>query len=552
MQAFTVLWILSCYCILSAAMTWPLLGAELGSIGGNDLDAVQTLWGFWYLNRQLDLGLSPFFCDLLWWPDGVPMWFQTWDLPGALVVRGLRHAVPITVAHNLTLFLSFPLSALACCLLIRELWGGVVGPFLAGCIYALSPFHFATATANLHIAEMQWSAVYFWAIVRSVKRRGLISPAIAGIALALATLASPYHLVFCAIGTVVLAAGHWAVRTRDIMLAFAKQFVVMVASFVVLTGWLIGPMVRHYVAEPYSGAHDAQAFSIDVQSLFLLNGISAWSSPGGPWTHWRSPEWAGVGYLGYTAIALSSWALVSRGPRAAWGAMAIVGVSLALGPTFTIGGVRYPGVPMPYDLLVLFPGFTFAGIPSRFIWLAVLATAVLSGWTLTRLAGKGSLGTTLAIALTACSLIENWPHPFPLTRVTVPNVVREWALTQESFSVVDTAGFAAPLWRQMIHQRPMVGGFVTRVPSDRLQRLTGDLVIRTFFPPPLGPPVQHALPFSPAAARERLRELRVKFVIVGDRWDYAPRAFGLAERYRGEGLAIYEVPQYIDAPSITR
>jgi len=171
------------YLALSAAATWPLLARFGTDIGGDRGDAWQTLWGFWWWRDSLSRGASPFSCDALRWPWGVPMWLQTWDLPGALAVLpgwALVPRLPEVALYNVVIFASFPLAGFTAYLLCRELWGGHLAPFLAGALFTFSAYHFGHALGHLHVVSMEWSPLYFLGLVRTVRRHGPGGPALAG------------------------------------------------------------------------------------------------------------------------------------------------------------------------------------------------------------------------------------------------------------------------------------------------------------------------------------------------------------------------------------
>jgi hypothetical protein len=70
----------------------------------------------------------------------------------------------------LLLAASFVASGWTFSLLCRELWGGRLGPFLAGCLYTFSTWHFAHAQMQLHLASMQWTPLFLLGVVRTINR----------------------------------------------------------------------------------------------------------------------------------------------------------------------------------------------------------------------------------------------------------------------------------------------------------------------------------------------------------------------------------------------
>jgi hypothetical protein len=166
-------------------------------LAGDSLDPWQTLWGFWWFGYALSSGQSIFFCPLLWWPDGVTLWFQSWDLPSAVLAMVLSSHWSQVEVYNAIVLMSFVLGGLTFYELCRGVWGGYLGPLLAGCIYTFSTFHTGHAQMQLHLASIQWAPLYFLGLHKLVGTPRLRYAVLTGVGLSLAAAASMYHLLFC-------------------------------------------------------------------------------------------------------------------------------------------------------------------------------------------------------------------------------------------------------------------------------------------------------------------------------------------------------------------
>src|SRR5580704_853974 len=106
------------------------------------------------------------------------------DLPG----RWLARAVGPIPAFNIVVLLAFPLSAAAAYALARYLALSHWAALVAGVVFMLAPFHFAQAAYHPHIAQTQWTPLYFLALFALVDRpsiRRALGLAAAGAALVL-------------------------------------------------------------------------------------------------------------------------------------------------------------------------------------------------------------------------------------------------------------------------------------------------------------------------------------------------------------------------------
>ena len=531
--------VFACYLALAVAATWPLVPRFATAIGGDHGDAWQTLWGFWWWHDSATRGASPYFCDLLRWPWGVPMWFQTFDLPAALAVLPLwplTPALPEVALYNAVLLASYPLAAFTAYLLCRELWGGHLAPALAGALYSVNAYHFGHALGHLHIVSMEWSPLYFLGLVRTVRRHGPAAPLLAGAALALASTASFYHLMFCLVGTLVLLVA-WLRTERASLVsgAFLRRAALLVATFLALAGWLYLGMLRAYLAEPYAGAHDPGRYSADLLSFFIPNAASAWRGASGAWRRFTGNDAESVSYVGYVALALAGLAAARARASRPWLVVALVGFVLSLGPRLHVLGDAV-GPPLPYAwLAAAFPPLRFSGVPVRFSWLTTFGVAVASGAALSFIVRSGRRGPALACAIAALALLESWPHAFVTSTWPAPRFLRDLARDGQRWAVVDATSPTRQLWHQMLHGHPQVGGYVTRAP-ERLERfLTETPVLRPFFGE------GGAMPPRPEAIRA-LQQWNVRFVIVDGTRLAAARALRVPVAFQGGGITVFEVP----------
>jgi hypothetical protein len=524
-------------------MTWPLLLDFSVKLGGNALDPGQTLWGFWWLRYATSFGGSPMFSPLLWWPEGVPLWFQTWDLPSAIAVWPLWGWLPDVTLYNLPLFASFPLSGFTFFLFCRYSSGGTLGPFLAGCLYTFSTFHFAHATSTLHLASMQWTPLFFLGLSRTLREPGYAGPCLAGLALGLATLTSPYHLLFSVLGgSFVLCATLLQVKRVSWRRPTSAQCTVVVGIFVICAGWLLAGMTRSYLHEPFVGNHDPFTYSADLESFFLPNSTNVWSRYVGAWRSWGGMDWEYGNYVGYIAWFLALAAAIRNRDARVFVAMAVVGAVLALGPRLQVGGEVYGFEPLPYAwLLRAIPVLAFSGMPLRLTWLTTFGVIAAAGVSLCWMSHRGTSMKAAAVAATLLAMVEIWPRPFIMTEIPRPPIFREWAANTTRWAVIDGTLPTLALLHQMQHHHPMLAGYVTRTPQRSLAALRDDPFLSIFFRAPIGAPATPRLPIPPEQARSILEALHVRFVIIDVTRVPIAKEIGLVERYRAQSTFVYEL-----------
>lgn len=528
----------ACFLALSVLVTWPLAALGSSAIVGDRMDPSQTIWGFWWWRHYGEFGPDPFHTSLLWWPDGVSLWFQSWDLPATFIATATRRWFSEVSVYNAAVFASFPLAGLTFYLLSVELWSNRLAAWCASCLYTFSTFHFAHAQMQLHVASMQWSPVFFWALIRLRKFARYSDGVMAGVALAISTLASVYYLVFCVVGAIVLIStgSRGALVSRRAVGPIGAGL----ATFVVMTGWLVLGMAESYRGETYVRVHDPDVFSADLESFFLPNAVSLWSTMLTRWRYWTGNSWESSSYLGYVgvAMALASCRRAHDARPFLW--MAALGLVLALGPHPHVAGVVYHNLTLPQAWIEnTVPPLSFSGLPVRFAWLATFGIAVAAGASLSRLCQRGILGCIVAVALTALSVAETWPRAFATTKWPSLPIFRQWAEDRSRWAVLDGTDLGQSLWNQMQHHHPIVAGYATRFPRRLLDGLSHEPALKAFLPVPFnGPP---ALPAE--KSRSSLRGLGIRYVIVPNRQREEAVALGLQAVYRSDDLSIYAVPE---------
>ena len=102
------------------------------------------------------------------------------------------------------------------------------------------------------------------------------------------------------------------------------------------------------------------------------------------------------------------------------------------------------------------------------------------------------------------------------------------------------AAFGRALRHQMWHGHPIVAGYVTRTPERLWRVTTSDPVFSALFRPPVGR--SRPLAIAREDAITRLQEARIRYIIVDASASEDPTGLSLPERYRGEHIAIFELP----------
>jgi hypothetical protein len=142
---------------------------------------------------------------------------------------------------------------------------------------------------------------------------------------------------------------------------------------------------------------------------------------------------------------------------------------MALGPAINIGRTVIWNKAMPYTLLIkIIPPLKLSGVPVRMVVMVILGASVLSALGLRELFRQFSRNKIFTILLLGVLLFETLPAPLPATKVDVPGYVTALAALPNDGGVVDlvTKNPSYALYYQTIHSKPLVFGYISRVPTS--------------------------------------------------------------------------------------
>jgi hypothetical protein len=239
------------------------------------------------------------------------------------------------------------------------------------------------------------------------------------------------------------------------------------------------------------------------------------------------------GWLGIVPVLLSAFALRRRPTDPdvrRWLIVGAVFLVWALGSHLFVAG-RNTGMILPEALLRYVPIASNARIPGRAMVVVYLALAVLAS------AGVAAIRATVGRAAWAPAVIgllvfaDFNAAPFPLTPIQCPGIYQllrdrpePGAVAELPLGMADGLGaltFADPLMQacQTVHQRPLVGGFIARLPPAVVASYADDPLLAAWLElsrARTGAQSRPALP-DRALAVERLRADGIAFIMLNRR-----------------------------------
>jgi hypothetical protein len=254
--------VLAFYAALAVALTYPLV-LHLGSAVPSDLgDPLLNTWILWWNARAV-----PFTAD--WW--NAPAFF-----PAEGVLAFSEHLLglaPFTspviwltgnpqLAYNLTLLLTFALSAFAAYLLCLEVTGRRDAALLGGLVFGFAPYRIAQLP-HLQVLAAFWMPVGLFALHRYTDGRRARWLVLFGVAWLLQALSNGYYLAFYPVLVVLWIV--WFVPWREWKKAAAIGLAAIVATLPVLPV-IVGYWQVHETYDFRRGIDEIRSFSADVTS----------------------------------------------------------------------------------------------------------------------------------------------------------------------------------------------------------------------------------------------------------------------------------------------
>jgi hypothetical protein len=507
------------YTVLTLIMTYPLCVNFFEYIAGGEGDAWQFVNYFWWFKKALvELHVNPFYDTYMFYPTGVSLGTTTLTPVNVFLSLPLQVLVDLPLVYNLLFLLTFVLSGCTMYMLAHYLFHDKRAALLASIVFTFSPYRFMRGLGHLNLLTTQFVPLFLYFLLKFLNTKRLRDSFLAGLTLTLVALSSVYYLLQTVIVAVIIVLAYLFTKKftiRDI----AKPFFVGFTSFFFtsfpfyypsLNDWLSGTAA---VGLPlwYVSEHSADLLAfLSPPPLHPLFASSIY-------TRFTANVVEATVFVGFTCMALSVYAVVKQRTAKVllWALIGLAFSMLSLGPELKIAGVTVSTLPYRF---VVYPLLSFY-IPSRFAFMYLTCVSLLAGYGTLYFLRLFKQNTRVVVTTLLCGLVlfEVLMIPYPLAGTEVPSFYQGLREDQTFYAVLEVPISPSPvpiqrhLYYQTVHEKALVGGWVSRPPPYAIETLQGNPLVQKLIDLHEG---RETHPINVSASIYRLTNQGVRYIIV--------------------------------------
>ena len=484
--------VLLCYTCLTLLVTYPLplhLNEQVIANKPGQVDAYLGIWNIWWTAQALTTGQDPFVTPLLFYPQGLDLFWQTLSLPQGLLVLPVTLLVGPLPAYNLLILLSFILGGYTAFLCIRYILrdgatahGTNLAALVGGAVYTFAPFHMQKVLdAQLEVASIQWLPLWALATLLLLERRRWPWALLSGLALLWVGLGTWYYGLFTLMTTGLMLL-LWALVGREqrggtFHLPSALRPAVLVWGALPILLWflIMAPRLLQMigVGDRLLGdvRGDQQAYA-DLISFWLPNpNHPLWGAAVTNFYERLHPGeilWnVSLGLIGTLLACYGIWLTWRTQWR--WLLLGLFAAAMSLGVEIIVVG-WHTTIPGPYALIADLPGVRSSHRPNHFVLISMLTTAIFAAAGARQLLiGLPRLQASWMAAglLVAIIAVDGWAGVLPLFQRPMPQAYQQQAIPEGALLPLPlhlNFSNSEHLWYQTRHGQPIVGGFIGREP----------------------------------------------------------------------------------------
>ncbi|MFA5109579.1 MAG: hypothetical protein WC458_03475 [Patescibacteria group bacterium] len=572
--------------LLAIILTYPLITNFFTHIPGMDGDAYVYLYNQWWLKNALTSGLNFFNSSLLLYPFGANLSLSVTTISNNLIISFFSIFLPTIASFNLFIILSFTISAWGMFRLLQYLMKNKAASFFGGIIFSFHPYIFY----ELWAGHYNYSTVYFIPffvlfLLKATREntRKYLNASLAALFLLIGFYNDLYYTYGLIFVFILYFLWLWYQRRKGIIkdIKIFLLIVVIFASCAWPLGWWILRASTSGVY-PFATIEQVSLYSPDIRSFFTPSFLNTFYGNSLQTYYQTIVPHNSLVYIGYLLILLTILGYcVNHREKAKfslgfWRLLSIFFIFVSLGPILFVGGRSI--TPLPYQLLYFLPFLKGILVPSRLIIFFIFSLIIPASYGLKILIDKIKsrfFRITIIMGVIGLILFEYSSLPLPLLDTNIPEFYKKLAVEESNYTILelpfalstsfytlgDINSSSKLEYFQSVHHKPILGGYVSRVPNyvhNYYHQLTG---LQSAISPS-EPMNTKTISLEKAQVKKNFSDLKIGYIIIHPEYyvslgynkhkelvntlAYFDEIFG--GHYSEGNLLIYNIKSYITKP----
>jgi len=474
------------FLFLTMVNTYPLLTKMTTHQLGDGGDGPDFMWDLWSVKNSVMNFQNIYYTNYIFYPNGTNLYLEDLTPLNGVISIPLQYLFGenMILVYNVLVIINFVLAGLGMFMLAFYFTKNKFASFIAGYIFAFSPYMIGHALGHLSLTAMWPMPFFILCFLRFHKEKLIRNILLSSLFLALSTFASVYYGVFMVL-LLFLFALFFIIKDwskLDWKYYLGLTFIFIIYLFVVSP--LVIGMVGARLSGNHAPNHNPDFWSPDVATFFVPGTLlkSKFLFDNNGW--WNrvmaiSHCWAeNQNFLGYTILILSIFGVITALKNKDknihikfWITLFILSFVFALGTKLKFFGVEYSLKLPHYYIYKIAP---LVSVPGRFLVVVYISLAVLTAVGITNLSKKikGKKKYLLYLVIFILIAGEFLAIPYKITSYDVPDFYYQLRSEQGEFVVHDLTSrepniYHLPsgmhMYYQTIHHKKITGGRISRM-----------------------------------------------------------------------------------------
>jgi hypothetical protein len=380
--------------------------------------------------------------------------------------------------YNLSILGSLILAGYGMFLLVDYLVKSKKIAFLCGFSYAFSPYIYAHLLGTFHMIAISWLPFYILFLFKTVEENKIVNSIFAGVFLFLSSLTDWQYLIYLSLFTLFFILSKFI--KKEMSWIIVKKMLILISVYFLLVLPFAIPLIISYFTENYMKTGIEKIFSsVAFINYFLPNPFNTiygrLVKPLFISSQFSLTE--SVVSIPYTILFFCTIGII-----ALWNEWKVrlffisflIFLILSLGPKMRIFNHLTFESPFYIFLYRAFPFFNVIREPGRFSVMVLLTSVVLFSYGLKHVLLLKRRKNFIVVLVFIFLFLETISVPITLTNTSVPHILYSLQEDRGNFTILDIPELINPraLYFQTIHNKPILGGYVSRIPPESKEIIT--------------------------------------------------------------------------------